>query len=988
MKKKLFSTLFLTAIIISVIILLTAVHFTTAQNSTYVVSGYVFDPSGKLVSGASVYLVNSTGHGVGSGLLTGPSGYYYAVAPAGTYWLVANGPSGSNLSYSMANLVVNSDFSRNVTLVSGFKISGYVLDSSGKGIAGVPTDIYNASWSVPSVNTDSSGFYSVSAPAGTYTFIVWPPYNTNIVNYDNPAFVVNSDLTNNITLASGFKVSGYVLYPSGIAVSGITTYLTNSTGWVFNSGWWSDSSGYYFDSAPAGIYTLTARGLSGSGLSYSAANVVVNSDVTKNIILSTVSISPSSATMDMGQTQLFSAVASGGSGSYTLYQWYVNGSIASVQTNSTFNYSPASSASYLITAIATDSAGATSSQSTVAAITVNSALAAPTVSVSKSAVDQGQTSSLTSSFAMTGTPPYSYQWLMKAPGASSYSAIIAANGPSYSFVTSNSTAVGVWNFELNVTDGASTPVTVASAASFVTVNLSPTVSVSPGVATLDVGSSKMFIANSSGGSGSLSFQWFLDGAFIGSNSTSYSYVASMGSHYIYVNVTDSANPPTWAASNIVSITVNPALVAPIVSASTAAIDQGQTSNLTSTTAINGTSPYSLQWIVKAPGTGSFSAISGATGPSYSFVTSGSTAVGVWSFELNVTDGASTPVTVTTSVTSVMANIVPTVFISPGTAAFDVGHSQFFTANPTGGSNNYIAYQWFVNGSFKSGQSGSTFNFTSATLGSFSVTATVTDSLGVTSPQSSNATISVNPTLVAPILTTVSVVVDQGSTSVLTTSVTTGTPSYVYQWYSKAPNAGTYSLISSGASPSYNFVTSNSNTVGVWSFEVQVTDAMGEVVNSSKVSVTVNIALTVSVSPASTTLNVGQSQLFTATANGGSGTYTGYQWYVDAVSQPGQSASTFSYSPTSVGYHSITATVSDSLGSTSVQSSAASATASITPTPTPTASPTPTLSPTPTTTASPSPIVPEFPAQMSGIVLVAFVMIALFMIMIKKNKRIT
>ena len=72
------------------------------------------------------------------------------------------------------------------------------------------------------------------------------------------------------------------------------------------------------------------------------------------------------------------------------------------------------------------------------------------------------------------------------------------------------------------------------------------------------------------------------------------------------------------------------------------------------------------------------------------------------------------------------------------------------------------------------------------------------------------------------------------------------------------------------------------------------------VNSTAVSVTVNAAPTVSVSPTSATLNVGQSQTFSATASGGSGSYSSYQWYVDGSAQSGQTASTFSYSPASSG----------------------------------------------------------------------------------------
>ena len=95
----------------------------------------------------------------------------------------------------------------------------------------------------------------------------------------------------------------------------------------------------------------------------------------------------------------------------------------------------------------------------------------PTVSASPGTVNQGQTSSLTSSQVTTGTSPYTYQWLQKAPGATSFSSVSGATSSSYSFATSGSTVTGSWSFELQVTDAASAMVT--SNVLSVTVNTTP-----------------------------------------------------------------------------------------------------------------------------------------------------------------------------------------------------------------------------------------------------------------------------------------------------------------------------------------------------------------------------------------------------------------------------------------------------------------------------------------------------------------------------------
>jgi hypothetical protein len=96
-------------------------------------------------------------------------------------------------------------------------------------------------------------------------------------------------------------------------------------------------------------------------------------------------------------------------------------------------------------------------------------------------------------------------------------------------------------------------------------------------------------------------------------------------------------------------------------------------------------------------------------------------------------------------------------------------------------------------------------------------------------------------------------------------------------------------------------------------------------------VTVNSAPTVSVSPTSWILDVGQSKTFTATASGGSGNYSSYKWYMDGVIQSGETASTFGYSPGSSGSCSIALTVNDSLVATLALSSAASVNMSDSPT---------------------------------------------------------
>jgi len=346
---------------------------------------------------------------------------------------------------------------------------------------------------------------------------------------------------------------------------------------------------------------------------------------------------------------------------------------------------------------------------------------------------------------------------------------------------------------------------------------------------------------------------------------------------------------------------------------------------------------------------------------------------------------------------------PVVSIAPAVPlAMDVGHSVLFTAFATGGTGT-LSYQWYIDGSGVSGANSATYSYTAAAGTTNSVTCTVTDSASVTSPISNAVSVTVNPALTAPTVSAFQVAIDQGQTTNLTsTTISTGTSPYSYQWFEETPGASSYSPISGATLPACIFATNSSTTTGTWSFELQVSDNDAEQVNSSAATITVGYAPTVTVSPISASLDVGQSQLFTANPSGGSGTYTSYQWYVNEVAQSGQTASTFNYSPASAGSYSITSTVTDSSGATSAQSTAATVTSSSPQTPTPTETSTATPTPTATPTSTPSPTapaistptptststhkIPEFSGQLPAIMLVALMIIILSAAFIAKKSR--
>jgi tetrahydromethanopterin S-methyltransferase subunit B len=338
---------------------------------------------------------------------------------------------------------------------------------------------------------------------------------------------------------------------------------------------------------------------------------------------------------------------------------------------------------------------------------------------------------------------------------------------------------------------------------------------------------------------------------------------------------------------------------------------------------------------------------------------------------------------------------------------DVGQSQLFTLSVTGGASPYT-YQWYLNDAPVSGATSSSWMFAPSSSGSYTVYVNATDNVGATA-KSNIATVTVNTALSVSISPT-SVVMDVGQSQQFTSTVSDGTSPYTYQWYSNG------TAINGATSSTYTFTPTSPDHYNIY---VKVADNVGIAATSNTATVAVNSALSVTISPISVTMDLGQSKQFTSSISGGTSPYS-CQWYLNDAPVSGATSNSWTFTPTSSGSYTVKLTVQDAAVNTAsatttivvqepqptptpspspptstatptpVSTSPPTSTPTSTPTPTATPTPTPTPSPSPSPTASPNPTQSSLPPEAiygiaTGVIIVAIVAVVLVLRKSKKGK---
>ena len=411
--------------------------------------------------------------------------------------------------------------------------------------------------------------------------------------------------------------------------------------------------------------------------------------------------------LDVGQTTGLSFTATNGTGLWSVLAWSGLPTGCTSVNASSLKCHPSVSGTYTVSASITDSNGVMATSGTVT-LAVSSHLNAPTLSISVTALDVGQSVTLSATVS-GGNAPYTYTWGGMPQGCVSGDAATLTCSP---------TTAGSANVTVTVND--SNGVTLASSALQLTVSprlLPGSLTMDPAV--IDLGQATKLTVGVTGGSGGLSYAW--SGLPSGCNATSSATLtctpSASGTSWVTVAVTD-ANGET-VMEGPVTLVVAPALGAVNVSATVSSVEIGGSVTFTASVS-GGTHPLSYSW--KSLPTGCIT----VNAPTLTCVPA---TTGTYYVNATVTDAAGVSQTATSAqVTVKAAPALRSVSVSASVSSLRVGGVVAFTVIVTGGTAPYT-YSW--SGLPKGCGSVNTSSLTCVPTasGTYSVTVKVTDATG-------------------------------------------------------------------------------------------------------------------------------------------------------------------------------------------------------------------------------------------------------------------
>ncbi len=613
----------------------------------------------------------------------------------------------------------------------------------------------------------------------------------------------------------------------------------------------------------------------------------------------TIVTPPASTTVNLGQTVTFSVVATG-VGPFT-YQWQKNSGSGAV------NITGATSANYTTPAtvagdnnatfdvIVSNAAGSTTSAS--ATLTLNFP---PTITVppANATVNLGATATFSVVAASVG--PFTYQW-QKNSGTGAVN-ITGATNSSY---TTPATVAGDNNamFDVIVSNAAGS---TTSASATLTLNFPPTIATPPASTTVNLGATATFNVVASG-VGPFTYQWQKNSGtgavnITGATNSSYTTPATVAgdNNATFDVIVSNAVGSVTSASATLTLNFPPTVTVPPASTT---VNLGATATFNVTA--SGVGPFTYQW-QKNSGSGAAS-ITGATSASY---TTPATVAGDnnATFDVMVSNAAGS---ITSASATLTLNFPPTITVPPASTTVNLGAPATFSVAASGTAPfTYKCQKYSGTGAANiPGATSSSYTTPATVAGDNNATFDVIVSNAAGSTMSASATLTLNfpPTITVPPASTT---VTLGAPATFSVGVS-GVGSFTYQWQENSAN------IAGGTSASYTTpatVAGDNNAT----FDVVVSNAVGSTTSASA-TLTLNFPPTITVPPASTTMNLGVTATFNVTVSG-TGPFT-YQWQKNsgsgAVNVTGATSASYTTPATVAGDNNATfdVMVSNAAGST-------------------------------------------------------------------------
>ena len=452
------------------------------------------------------------------------------------------------------------------------------------------------------------------------------------------------------------------------------------------------------------IMTSNAPCASPTTASASTSAISVITTVTPSV---TISGTPGSAICS-GTSVTFTANPTNG-GTTPTYQWQVNGGNISGATNNTFTPSTINNGD-VITVIMTSNApcaSPTTASASTSAISVITTVT-PSVTISGtpgSAICSGTSVTFTANPTNGGTTP-TYQWQINGGNVS------GATNSTFTSTSLNNGDVVTVIMTSNAPCASPTTASASTSAISVITTVTPSVTISgaPG-SVICSGTSVTFTANPTNGGSAPTYQWQINGGNVsGATNSTFTSTSLNNGDVVTVVMTSNApcaSPTTASAStSVISVTTTVTPSVTISGDAVTGICTGSTVNLTANPTNGGSAP-TYQWQINGGN------VSGATNNTFS--TTGLNSGDVITVIMTSNAPCASPVTASdnTPAVVVVATVTPSVTISgTPTAMICSGTSVTFTANPTNGGS-APTYQWQVNGSDMTGETGSTY--TTSTL---------------------------------------------------------------------------------------------------------------------------------------------------------------------------------------------------------------------------------------------------------------------------------